>query len=117
MSAILESRMADLSLDLLKGLGKDIVVAVILEYIKPLLPFLKRKERAERISLSAKERSQQHGDVSDTYEFRRERAKQFLQGTLLYLLHILAVWLTLAFTLGLIHASDRTLYLSDARFM
>jgi hypothetical protein len=95
----------------------SVISSIVFEVIRPVIPFINRQRNQSTSSphnVLLPNRSTP--DTAD-YRQRRQHVRDFLDGTVLYLAHILAVWMTLLCTFAAIQLSGTTVYLHDARFL
>ena len=99
------------------AIALNLISAVIFEYFRPVLPFLNRRAKQNKSDPIKQLIPNREISTATNYDYgsRRRKAKEFLGGAALYLMHILAVWLTLALTLMCIDSS--TPNLRDARLI
>lgn len=94
-----------------------VISSIVFEVIRPIVPFINRPRDQSTSSPQSVFLPNRSVPYTPDYGQRRQRARDFLKGTALYLVHILAVWVTLLGTFRAIQISGKTIYLHDARFL
>lgn len=109
-------------MDILIGIVVNLLSSVIFEILKPVIPFIKARRQSGNDNAldETYPENPSHGPHPlpvSVYERRRQRAKQFLVGIILYMFHCSFVLFAFDVTVDLIGGKNNMLYLDQARFV